>query len=585
MEQQRNLFIAIALSIAILVGFQFFIEKPRTQHEQARQAETAAQQQAQTPSTAPSGKTEPGTPPAPGTAAPAAASALTRAAALAQSPRIPIDTPSLHGSISLIGGRIDDLALAQYHETVDSKSPEIILLSPSGGPDPYLVDFGWSARDPAVKVPGPDTQWTAPAGAVLKPGAPVELTWDNGAGLKFTRTFSVDEKYMFTVKQAVDNTGTEPVSLAPYSYVRRTGTPHTLGYTILHEGPVGYLGGRLHEQSYSKLNPATPEIFPSTGGWLGITDKYWLVSVIPDQKEEVTARFAKTEANGVDTYQTDFLSPEASVPPGGHAESTSRSFDGPKEVRLLDTYRDTLGIANFDSAVDWGWLFFLTKPIFKALDFFYSLLGNFGLAILLLTVIVKALFFPLANKSYHAMSKMKKLQPKMNELREKYGEDKARLNQEMMALYKQHGANPLAGCLPIVIQIPVFFSLYKVLFVTIEMRHAPFYGWIHDLSATDPTTFWNLFGLIPWDPIGTVPALAHLSIGAWPLIMGCTMYLQQKLNPQPADPVQAKMFMFLPIIFTYMMSAFPAGLVIYWSWNNLLSVAQQWVIMRRDRAV
>jgi len=328
---------------------------------------------------------------------------------------------------------------------------------------------------------------------------------------------------------------------------------------------------------YSSLNPGTPLDYSSEGGWLGFTDKYWLTSLVPPQNEAVKARFTHTVDAGVDRYQADYLGPEATVAPGSTVESSARFFAGAKEVNLLDAYKDS-GIPLFDRAIDFGWFYFLTKPIFLILQFFYQILGNFGLAILLLTLCVKLLFFPLANKSYNAMSKMKLLQPEIQKLRERFPDDKARQQQEMMALYKRVGANPLAGCLPIVIQIPVFFALYKVLFVTIEMRHAPFFGWIHDLSAPDPTSFANLFGLLPFAP----PAI--LMIGAWPLIMGLTMFLQQKLNPQPVDPVQARMFMLLPVIFTYMLAAFPAGLVIYWAWNNLLSIGQQWAIMHRAGA-
>jgi YidC/Oxa1 family membrane protein insertase len=564
MEQQRNLFIAIALSIAILLGFQFLIQ-PHTQKPPAPPVTTQS---------AP--KTGPATAEAPGTAgAPTATPPATREGAVAASPRIRIETPALNGSISLRGARIDDLSLAQFRETVDPNSPEIVLLSPSGSPNPYLAEFGWVASGGGVKLPDADTEWSAAPGQVLTPSKPIVLTWDNGAGLKFTRTIAVDDRYMFTVKERVENTGGEPVKLMPYGLLSRTGTPHTSGYWILHEGLVGVLEGTTKEITYKAMQGEKPVVEASTGGWVGITDKYWLTALIPDQKEAIKARFTHSLEDHVDRYQTDFLGAEREVPPGGSVEETSRLFGGAKVVKQLEHYRDELGIQRFDYAVDWGWFYFLTKPIFHILNFFHGLLGNFGLSILLLTVIIKLIFFPLANKSYAAMSKMKALQPKMTELREKYGDDKARLNQEMMALYKQHGANPVAGCLPIVIQIPVFFSLYKVLFVTIEMRHAPFFGWIHDLSAPDPTSLFNLFGLIPWHP----PAM--LMIGAWPLIMGVTMFLQQKLNPQPADPIQARMFMFLPIVFTYMLASFPAGLVIYWAWNNTLSVLQQWVIMRR----
>jgi YidC/Oxa1 family membrane protein insertase len=336
-------------------------------------------------------------------------------------------------------------------------------------------------------------------------------------------------------------------------------------------------GGLVDRDTYAKLLPGEPRDYSSTGGWLGFTDKYWLTALVPPQHEAIKARFTHAADGGVDRYQADFLGPEVTISPESAAKSTARFFAGAKEVNLLDAY-EASGIPKFDLAIDWGIYYFLTKPIFLILQFFHGLLGNFGLAILLLTLCIKLLFFPLANKSYNAMSKMKLLQPEIQKLRERFPDDKARQQQEMMALYKRVGANPLAGCLPIVIQIPVFFSLYKVLFVTIEMRHAPFFGWIHDLSAPDPTSFANLFGLLPFVP----PAI--LMIGAWPLIMGLTMFLQQKLNPQPVDPVQARMFMFLPIVFTYMLASFPAGLVIYWAWNNLLSIGQQWTIMHRAGA-
>jgi YidC/Oxa1 family membrane protein insertase len=588
MMDQKNLILAIALSIAILLGFQYFFEQPKLQREQADQAKLAQQQQpapgAPGPATnAPTAPGVPGAPPAGGTVVPPAES---RAAALKAAPRVRIETAKLHGSINLRGGRIDDLTLADYHETIDPKSPEIELLSPVGSHSPYLAEFGWvaaSADAAGVKVPDNETQWTAAAGA-LTTKTPVTLSWDNGAGLRFSRTISVDDDYMFTIKQGVENTGGAPVRLLPYGAVSRTGTPETSSYYILFEGMIGDFNGLLKEVKYGDVKPGVPVEVSSGGAWLGFTDKYFLTALVPPLDETIKGRFTHSLVEKADRYQADFLSGEKTVAPGATAEAETRFFAGPKVVKLLDKYRDQYGVPHFDDAVDWGYFFFLTKPIFYALDFFYSVTGNFGLAILLLTVIVKLLFFPLASKSYKAMSKMKLLQPEMVKLREKYGDDKARLNEETMALYKRVGANPLAGCLPIVIQIPVFFSLYKVLFVTIEMRHAPFYGWIHDLSAPDPTSFINLFGLLPFDP-HTVPVLGPmLMIGLWPIIMGCTMFLQQKLNPQPADPVQAKMFMILPVVFTYMLSAFPAGLVIYWAWNNTLSVAQQWLIMRRAGA-
>jgi YidC/Oxa1 family membrane protein insertase len=574
--EQRNLLLAIVLSVGILIGFQFLLEKlhPVTPPPAPSQTTPAPSQTTPVTPTAPGSATAPAVAPAP----PAAA---TREQAIAEQPRIRINTPRLHGSIALTGGSLDDLKLATYHETPDPKSPEVVLLWPTGTKEPYFAQFGWVATDGAVKVPDPDTRWTASGSGPLTPTSPVTLTWDNGAGLVFTRAISVDENYMFTVRDSVRNSGSAAVSLSPYGLISRTGTPQVGGYYILHEGMIGELNGSLREVSYSSLDPAKPVDYSSTGGWLGITDKYWLTALVPPPEAAIKARFTHRVEGGVSRYQSDFTGPAITVPADGTAATSSRFFAGAKEVNLLDAYAAS-GIPHFDLAIDFGWFYFLTKPIFLTLQFFYGLLGNFGLAILLLTLIIKILFFPLANKSYKAMSKMKLLQPEMVKIRERFPDDKQRQQQEIMAMYKRVGANPLAGCLPIVIQIPVFFSLYKVLFVTIEMRHAPFFGWIHDLSAPDPTTFINLFGLLPFSPPA---AIAHfVAIGAWPLLMGVTMFLQQKLNPQPVDPVQARMFMLLPFVFTYMLSAFPAGLVIYWAWNNLLSIAQQWTIMHRAGA-
>jgi len=396
-------------------------------------------------------------------------------------------------------------------------------------------------------------------------------------GLRFERVIALDRDYMFTVTQRVVNQGAQPVTLFPYGRIVRAGTPTTAGFYILHEGLIGVLNGTLREVDYDDLPEQEGGRIRegSTGGWLGITDKYWLVALAPDQQQKVAGEFSVNDEGGVPHYQADYLGDGVTVAPGAAAESASRLFAGAKEVKLLERYRDQLGLPLFERAVDFGLLWFLTQPIFWVLDKIYRVVGNFGVAILLLTVMVKLLFLPLANKSYRAMSQMKKLAPQIQELRERLGDNREKLNQEMMALYKREKVNPVSGCLPVVVQIPVFFALYKVLFVTIEMRHAPFFGWIQDLSAPDPTSVFNLFGLVPWDP----PHL--LAIGAWPLVMGLTMFLQQKLNPPPPDPVQAKMFMALPVVFTFMLAKFPAGLVIYWAWNNVLSIAQQRFIMWR----
>ena len=572
--EQRNLLIAIVLSVGILIAFQFIFERMRPPQAPGPLPSNPVAAPASPRATQSSA-------PAPGTStsvpgAAAAQAGQNREAAIAEQPRIKIETPRLHGSIDLVGARLDDLTLATYHETVDPKSPEVVLLEPAGTADAYFAQFGWVGT-PEVKLPGADTKWTASADRVT-PGNPATLTWDNGEGLIFTRTISVDKYYMFTVEDSVKNTGSTPLKLTPYGLISRSGTPPVSGYYILYEGPIGYLDGAVRDVKYSSLTPDKPTDFTSTSGWLGFTDKYWLTALVPPQGDLIKAQFRKSVTpDKVDHYQIDYTGDPVTVPPGGTVTTSSRFFAGAKELDLLESYAAS-GIPLFDYSIDFGWFWLLTKPIFRILLLLEGLLGNFGLAILLFTLFVKLLFFPLANKSYNAMSKMKLLQPEIQKLRERFPDDKARQQQEMMALYKRVGANPLAGCLPIVIQIPVFFSLYKVLFVTIEMRHAPFFGWIHDLSAPDPTSFANLFGLLPFTP----PLI--LMIGAWPLIMGLTMFLQQKLNPQPVDPVQARMFMFLPFVFTYMLASFPAGLVIYWAWNNLLSIGQQWTIMHRAGA-
>jgi YidC/Oxa1 family membrane protein insertase len=566
MDNQRNILIAVVISIAILVGWQFLVEKPRLERQQALQQ--AQQQTTGAPqTTAPAAPAATGTPPAP----------ISLSDALAKSPRITIKSPRVNGSIALAGGRVDDVELSDYHVTVDPASPAIQLLSPPGTENPYFAEFGWVAGGgEKIALPGADTLWKADKD-LLTPGQPVTLSWDNGQGLTFKRSYAIDENYMFTVTQSIENKSGKAVTLFPYSLVSRTGTPKTLGYYILHEGPIGVLDGTLHEYKYKDLQSQPSIELDSTGGWVGFTDKYWLASVVPDPKAQVKAHFRYAAPGGTDTYQADFLGAAMTVETGASAEYSSRLFAGAKEVRLLDHYVSADGIDKFDHAVDFGWFYFLTKPIFYVLNTFHSWLGNFGLAILLLTVIIKALFFPLANKSYRAMGKMRALQPEMMKLRERYADDRVKLNQEMMDLYKREKANPAAGCLPIAIQIPVFFALYKVLFVTIEMRQAPFYGWIRDLSAPDPTNLLTLFGLVQWTP----PAFAHfLEIGIWPILMGITMFLQQKLNPQPPDPVQARIFAVLPVVFTFLLAHFPAGLVIYWAWNNILSITQQWIIMR-----
>ncbi len=595
MGEQKNLLLAVALSITILIAWNVMIEQPKLEKQRAlhEQQQRAAAKAAKTatpgqPPTAGAGQQPagpPGAAPKLGVVpSPTATPQLkeTRDAALKQTRRVVIDTPRVSGSISLTGARIDDLILRDYRVSLDTNSDQIELLQPVKSSKPYYAEFGWLGT--GVKTPNGDTVWR-PSGGALTPSNPVTLTWDNGAGLVFQQKFEIDENFMLSITQRVRNKGAKTVSLAPYGLAFRTGRPDILGFYILHEGPLGVFDGTLKEVDYDDLidegkveKPITQE---TTGGWIGFTDKYWLLVVVPDKSSRVQTSF-NAGLRGTDpVYQTDFLGTALTVPPGGAIERTDRLFAGAKEVHLLDRYAEDLGIEGFDKAVDWGWFYFLTKPIFHMLRWFNGLLGNFGLAILALTVVIKLVFFPLANKSYRSMSKMKTLQPKMLEIKERHGDDKQRMNQAMMDLYKKEGVNPASGCLPMLLQIPVFFSLYKVLFVTIEMRQAPFYGWIDDLSARDPYSLLTGFGLFDWN----VPAALDLvNIGLWPLIMGLTMFVQQRLNPTPADPIQAKIFAFMPLIFTFILAPFPAGLVIYWAWNNVLSIAQQWVIMKKVTA-
>ncbi|QDL99343.1 membrane protein insertase YidC [Rhodopseudomonas palustris] len=604
MSDNRNTILAVVLSGLVLLGWQYFINIPQMEKQRAAQQAQQAQQQPQTtsPGTAPSGTPSatpaPGTPSAPGAPSPAnpqaaATPTVSREAALAATPRIKVETTQLSGSIALKGARIDDLALTQYRETVDPKSPPIELFSPSGSARPYYAEFGWvGAAGANVKLPDHNTVWTQEGSGALTPANPVTLKWDNGEGLTFRRQIAVDDRYLFTVKDDVTNTGAAPVTLYPFALISRHGTPHVEGYYILHEGLIGYLGEHgLQEYSYSKIDEAKSVGFKATNGWLGITDKYWASALLPDNTAQLQARFSANKAGNVTTYQTDYLEDARTVPIGGTVSANARLFAGAKEARVvginfpfagLGGYDRQLGLNHFDLLIDWGWFYFITKPMFLALDFFFHLVGNFGVAILLVTVLIKLIFLPLANKSYASMAKMKAIQPQLLALKERHPDDKVKQQQEMMEIYRKEKINPVAGCLPILLQIPVFFSLYKVLFVTIEMRHAPFFGWIHDLSAADPTNLFNLFGLIPYDPTA-IPVLGHyLVLGAWPLVMGFTMWFQMKLNPQPPDPTQQMIFAWMPVIFTFMLAHFPAGLVIYWAWNNLLSVIQQAYIMRRN---
>ena len=575
--ENRNMILAISLSMAVLFGWQVFVVGPELEKEAALQQAIAEQEAADAANDAPQVD-----PDAIAAAAGSASGEITVSEAAPQmsAPRIIIDAPLVSGSISLAGLRIDDIMLKAYQETQDPGSANIQFLLKTDSETPFFAEFGWAAAEATQPMPKADTLWTASA-MVLSPGAPVTLSWDNGNGLTFRRSLAINDDYMITVEDSVESRLATPVTLFPYGLVRRHGTPPTTGIYILHEGALGVFDETLREEDYGDMRDAddgVSEIRPETsGGWIGFTDKYWLAALVPDQKAKMNFAF-KSLAGPADRYQVDYIASEPTVlAAGGAVSSQTRLFAGAKKVSLLDGYAEELGIANFDLAIDFGWFYFLTKPFFYAINWLNGLLGNFGLAVLAFTIVVKLVFYPLANKSYRSMGKMRVLAPKVQEIRERHSEDRMAMNQAMMALYKEEKVNPAAGCLPVLLQIPVFFALYKVLFVTIEMRHAPFFGWIIDLSAPDPTSVFNLFGLMPFS-VDFLPPF--LQLGAWPIMMGLSMWLQMRLNPAPPDPVQARIFQFMPIIFTFLLATFPAGLVIYWTWNNLLSMAQQWYIIR-----
>ncbi|MEP7239466.1 MAG: membrane protein insertase YidC [Devosia sp.] len=591
-ESNRNMIVAVVLSIVVLLGWQVFVAGPQAERVQ-KQAELAQQQAAAAnPGLATTASSAAGTTTtATNAAAPATAQAATftdRNAAIAASARIAIDTPTLKGTINLTGARLDDLELKNYHETVDPNSPIITLLTPSGAPGGYYIEQGWAVANGAtVKLPNASTVWTADAGAsTLTPSAPVTLSWDNGAGLVFHRSFAVDANYLFTVTQAIDNVSAGDVALVPYARAVREGTPKVSNFFVQHEGPLGVIGSNnLINPKYSDIQNDKQRDATATGGWLGFTDKYWATAVIADPAKPINARFSYLTPTPAGEYQTSFVeTTPVAIGNGQAATDTSYVFAGAKEEPVIAAYESQYHFDRLNLLIDWGWFFFLTHPMFSFLRWLYGVVGNFGVAMLVMTVCVKALFFPLASRSYASMAAMRRVQPEMKSIQERFKEDRPAQQQAMMELYKREKINPLSGCWPVLLQIPVFFSLYTVIFISLDMRHAPFIGWIHDLAAPDPTNIFTLFGLIPWDP-STVPFIGGLlHLGIWPVIMGFTMWVQMRLNPPPPDPTQAAIFNWMPVIFTFTLGTFPAGLVIYWSWNNFLSICQQYFIMRRHGA-
>ena len=585
-DQNKNLLLAIVLSSLVMLVWMIFFppQQPPLEEQMPPVASSGEAAVPSAASTAPAEAADQGQSPSQ-TASNAAIEALAKA------PRVKIETPELTGSLSLLGGRIDELKLKSYRETIEPDSPLVTLLRPADQPKPYYILHGWVPAGglPLDQVPGPLTPWKIEKGATLTPETPVTLIWDNGHGLIFRRTIGVDDKYMFNVTQSVENRSGQPVSLAPYGIIVRQGKPDVSGFFILHEGVIGLADGTLEELKYSDLpdldlverERAPAEITDvKESGWIGFTDKYWMTTLIPEKGtpfQEVAKYIPGTEETEI--YQAETRLPLVTIQPGAKSAVNTRLFAGAKEWETIRHYQNEGGVDRFIDSIDWGWFYFLTKPIFWLLHHLHALIGNMGWAIIALTLIIKAVLFPLAYKSYVSMAKMKELQPQMEKIKEEAGDDRQKMQKLMMELYKREKVNPASGCLPILLQIPIFFSLYKVIFVTIELRHAPWIGWIRDLSAPDPSSILNLFGLLPFDP-PTTGFLAIFSIGLLPILLGISMWLQQKLNPAPTDPTQATIMAWMPWVFMFMLGRFPSGLVLYWITNNTITFIQQYIIMR-----
>ena len=569
MNEQKNLFLAIGISIFIIVIFQFLfptsINKPIESVENEILAPATSIDEQKTN---------------------IIEIIKPKEDALLVNKRINIETPSVTGSINLQGAILDDLTLSNYKVSMEEGSKNIDLLSPDGTANPYYIEFGWKAlNNQSTQLPDLETIWEADS-SNLTPGNSVRLSWTSSENNTFIMNFTVDENYMFSVKQEVINNSSSKLEIYPYRLIKRINTPKTINFFILHEGLISLVNDELLEKGYDDLLDDCSSSMPikdsfcdakAQGGWLGFTDKYWMSVLIPDPNEPINVNYRHGN-NGRDSYRMGYVGQVFNVAPGNSISYNGKVFAGAKKLNILSQYDKSLSIERFTDSIDWGWFAFLTKPVSYAINWFYGYAGNFGLAIIAFTILMRLILFPLAHASFKSMAKMKKLQPEMQRLKETYPNDRQKMQQELMALYKREGANPVAGCLPILVQIPIFFSLYKVLFVTIEMYHAPFYGWIHDLSAPDPLGILTVFGLISWDVPG---ALSIINIGILPIIMGLTMWLQQKLNPAPADATQAKIFALLPFVFTFVLAGFAAGLVLYWSVNNILSIAQQWFIQRK----
>ncbi len=573
MKEQKNLFLAIGISIGIIVFFQLLF--PTQPFEQPINQNNTSDSEILDPAASIDNKIST-----------SIDIVKPKEEVLIKSERILIENSSLSGSINLTGAILDDLNLLEYKDSLEENSKNIELLLPDETSNPYYIEFGWKEfNGNTIQVPDLNTKWKSNS-SKLTPTNPVTLQWTNDSNITFLINFSIDENYMFSIKQEVINNSSSNIEVYPYRLIKRINTPQTINFFILHEGLISLINDELLEKNYDDLEDDCTNALQvkdsycdnkSSGGWLGFTDKYWMSTLIPEPNEPININYRHGN-NGRDNYRAGYVGQIFKIGAGKSIAYDGKLFAGAKNLDILNQYSNKLSIPRFTDAIDWGWFSFLTKPISYAINWFFGYAGNFGLAIIAFTILMRLILFPLAQASFKSMAKMKKLQPEMQRLKETYPNDRQKMQQELMALYKREGANPVAGCLPILVQIPIFFSLYKVLFVTIEMYHAPFYGWIHDLSAPDPLGLMTLFGLIDWK----VPALLSLiDIGILPIFMGFTMWLQQKLNPAPADPTQAKIFALLPFVFTFVLAGFAAGLVLYWSVNNILSIAQQWFIQRR----
>ena len=554
----KNVFVAIALSMSVLLFWGAFFETPRQDKNLPKESSKVNEKVSNEIT--------------PNIGGNIFEKSISRKDALAQVDRVPIDNKNVQGSISLKGAIFDDLSFKKYKQTLKNDN-KVVFLNPRDTEDGYFIETGWTSVGNKLKVPSIETEWKVKGNKNLTDKDSVTLEWNNGEGLIFKKEIELDEKYLFKINQSVKNNTNSEIELYPYAQISRNKKPDDVqGFYILHEGFIGVFDGELKEDSYSDIEERKISR-EADNGWLGITDKYWITAVVPPKDANFKSSFLYK-----DKYKANYiLNKPVKINSSASANNEVRLFVAAKEVETVDGYAESEKIEKFDLTIDWGWFYFFTKPLFFVIDYLFKISGNFGIAIVLITLAIRIIFFPLANYSFRSMAKMKALQPEMVRLKELHKEDKVKLQQEMMALYRKEKINPASGCLPILIQIPFFFAIYKMLFISLEMRHQPFFGWIQDLSAKDPTTIFNLFGLIPWDPPG------FLIIGIWPILMGLTMYAQQKLNPAPADPIQAKIFAFFPLFLTIILAPFPSGLVVYWTINNVLTIAQQWVIMRKTK--